>query len=470
VTVMASVLTERLALRAGVAAAFGAGGEVSLVAGERGQRFGRLHPGELAALRRLAERPYTVDELKAHAGGDRSGSPDEVREPDWSPVADLVERLRRGAWLCRTLEHEGRPLLTVRPLAEAGAAAPAASIASGGAAVLSRFAVLRPGERGLVLESPLAVVAVDVHDAAVVALLHALAGAGGSADGLPEAARDALVAELVGHGFAHADPDTERRDLAYRQWGHHELWFHARSRAGRHDAASGATAWAKGSFDPPARTPPAGPTVDLFQPDLGGGPLFAAVLEERASIREHDNRRPLTVEQLGEFLYRTARVRQSGHDGHQVMVSRPHPSSGALGALELYPVVTRVAGLAAGMYRYDGQGHRLERVPAPERTVRRLVRDAMGSVGAAEPPQVLIVVAARFDILLWKYETIGYSLLLKEVGALMQTMYLVATAMRLAPCAVGGGDSDLFARATGRPYLSESAVGEFILGTRPPPP
>jgi hypothetical protein len=47
-------------------------------------------------------------------------------------------------------------------------------------------------------------------------------------------------------------------------------------------------------------------------------------------------------------------------------------------------------------------------------------------------------------------------------------MYLVATAMRLAACALGGGDSDLFARASGLDYYEEGAVGEFILGSRPP--
>jgi hypothetical protein len=46
-------------------------------------------------------------------------------------------------------------------------------------------------------------------------------------------------------------------------------------------------------------------------------------------------------------------------------------------------------------------------------------------------------------------------------------MYLVATAMGLAPCALGGGDSDLFAQASGLDYLAESAVGEFILGSLP---
>ena len=58
-----------------------------------------------------------------------------------------------------------------------------------------------------------------------------------------------------------------------------------------------------------------------------------------------------------------------------------------------------------------------------------------------------------------------YALVLKDVGVMMQTMYLVATDMGLAPCALGGGNADLFAAATGLDYLEEGSVGEFALGT-----
>jgi hypothetical protein len=51
-----------------------------------------------------------------------------------------------------------------------------------------------------------------------------------------------------------------------------------------------------------------------------------------------------------------------------------------------------------------------------------------------------------------------------------QTMYLAATAMGLAPCAVGGGDADLFVRAAGTDYCTETSVGEFILGSQQPGP
>jgi hypothetical protein len=43
-------------------------------------------------------------------------------------------------------------------------------------------------------------------------------------------------------------------------------------------------------------------------------------------------------------------------------------------------------------------------------------------------------------------------------------MYLAGTAMGLAPCALGSGDSAIFSRVTGLSPLVESSVGEFSLG------
>ena len=85
----------------------------------------------------------------------------------------------------------------------------------------------------------------------------------------------------------------------------------------------------------------------------------------------------------------------------------------------------------------------------------------------AEQVQILLVLAARFARVSWKYSAIAYALTLKNVGVLYQTMYLAATAMGLAPCAVGCGNADLFARAAGTDYYAETSVGEFLLGSKP---
>jgi SagB-type dehydrogenase family enzyme len=106
-------------------------------------------------------------------------------------------------------------------------------------------------------------------------------------------------------------------------------------------------------------------------------------------------------------------------------------------------------------------------VAASGHEVERLLDEAGQAWGGQpERPQVLLIVAARFARVAWKYESLAYALLLKELGALLQTLYLVATDMDLAPCAIGGGDSDLFARVAGLDYLTEGAIGEMTVGSR----
>jgi SagB-type dehydrogenase family enzyme len=102
--------------------------------------------------------------------------------------------------------------------------------------------------------------------------------------------------------------------------------------------------------------------------------------------------------------------------------------------------------------------------------VEQLLADAAASADIpAERVQVVLLLSARFPRLAWKYSSIAYALILKHVGVVYQTMYLTATAMGLAPCALGDGDADLFARAAGTDYYAETSVGEFLLGTAPLP-
>ena len=60
----------------------------------------------------------------------------------------------------------------------------------------------------------------------------------------------------------------------------------------------------------------------------------------------------------------------------------------------------------------------------------------------------------------------AYALIMKNVGSIYQQMYLVATALHLAPCALGGGNADHFAAAAGLDYYTEGSVGEFVLSSR----
>ena len=206
--------------------------------------------------------------------------------------------------------------------------------------------------------------------------------------------------------------------------------------------------------------------IQLYQPNIErlkttDIPL-TQVLESRRSIRNYHSC-PITAQQLGEFFYRSARVKNLINGEYS---SRPYPSGGGLYELELYPVINMCVGINSGLYHYNPLAHQLEQLCERTKDVEALLKDAWGASGQQDMPQVLIVISARFQRLSWKYEAIAYSLILKHVGVLYQTMYLIATAMNLAPCALGSGNADLFAKVAGTDYYAESSVGKFMLGSK----
>ncbi len=422
-------MTELLRLRRDATLADGA-----LVEGHVRMPLGTLAPGVQAAVDLLAGDGVTEDALDDAAG-----------ESGLLPLQMLLRRLETRGWIEREVPgatlvpigHEFAPVLVTPP-----------------DVVLSRFAYIRDDGGELVVETPRASVRVVLHSPDVAEKVFTL----------PKG--DPVTALLVRAGIAVAPEDEQRRELA--QWAFADLVFHARSRVGRNVGGYGGTFRLEGRFEPlPGVRPAYEPATPLLAPESGGGPPLWDVVEERTSIRVHDDEHPISLEQLGAFLHRVARVRGVWNDGHEDVVSRPYPAGGSLHELELYPLVTRCDGLAPGLYHYDGSAHALGLVSEPSPATTLLVEYARRTGVMESPPQVAILVAARFGRMMWKYESMAYAAVLKHVGVLYQTMYLVATAMGLAPCALGGGNSDAFAAAAGTSYYDESTVGEFLLGSRP---
>jgi SagB-type dehydrogenase family enzyme len=98
--------------------------------------------------------------------------------------------------------------------------------------------------------------------------------------------------------------------------------------------------------------------------------------------------------------------------------------------------------------------------------VEELLSAARVAAGTDAPPPVLITMTARFRRLSWRYEGLAYRLVLLNAGTLMQNLYLVSTAMRLAPCAIGTVCIDTAARAFGTDWRVEPCVAQFMVGTR----
>jgi SagB-type dehydrogenase family enzyme len=325
---------------------------------------------------------------------------------------------------------------------------------------LSRFAIVREHDGELVVESPLSRHRVVLHRPLttwVVGALGRATTAGDIAQGI----------NVTRHLAEDTDPDL-------RTWSPHDLMFHSRSRLGRHDDAAGAVFPNVADLPPlPVVRPlPEGRRFPLHRPDLGavrdGEPTLTEAIERRHSVREFAEE-GLTARQLGDLLFRTARVRSQteavGAEGVRYAVSaRPYPSAGSLYELDLYLTVDRCDGLPRGIYHYDPQGHALTLVNENAAHVDELLDSAMVLTGARRRPPTLITMTARIGRLSWVYDGISYATTLKHVGVLQQTLYLVATMLGLAPCAVTTGDSEMATTAFGLDWPAEVSVGEFVVG------
>jgi oxazoline/thiazoline dehydrogenase len=279
--------------------------------------------------------------------------------------------------------------------------------------------------------------------------------------------RAAPFIELLGLcGMLERANDSELPARA--SWEFQDLLFHWRTRGGRVSGPQAATTRFLDQLPPPpARKPPmSSEFLDLPSPARASRRSMGEVSEARRSIREQ-GRPAITLAQLSSLLHRTARVRRTFEGDHQELVLKSVPAAGAIHEIELYAVVEKCADLERGIYHYDSFRHALVRLSASEPVATRLMTDAAEAWAQPnELPQVLLILASRLPRLAWKYEGIAYRLSLLNAGALIHALYLHATDLGLACCALGGGDSDLFARATGLDPLEETSIAEFALGSR----
>ena len=353
---------------------------------------------------------------------------------------------------------------------------------------LSRFAYQHPYEGTMVLESPLSKFRVKLLDWRASALLAQLAQPQTLATLTPppylgpETAYQFLNL-LWAAGFLTADPEPPSLQL----WDFHNLLFHSRSRNGRHDYPDTEYNAEQWSNFPVVKPPMSDRIVPLQRPNLGAlmcnDATLTEAIEARKSVRDYDDNHPISVEQLGELLYRTARVKElvDAEDRfgeiwrkhprfrpdfeYGELSLRPYPGGGGMYELEIYPVVLHCQGLNQGVYHYDPLNHQLEQIVESEDDILALLGYGLVKIVVHPRPQVLLVITARFGRLFRRYRSIGYALILKHIGVLQQNFYLVATNMGLAPSAWGVGESDAFGRVAGLDYLEESAVGEFAIGS-----
>lgn len=432
--------------------------------------------GAWLAFRRLTRRVTSDLELRAVAAAD---APAAVRE--WQR---LVRQLAARGVLRERWVIDDTWLADVVPI-RPPESAPLRRGAASRTVVLSRFAYLSRESNQPTLASPLSPVRLHSGPLLVQAvgllatpqtaasLRRALSvSAGVTREILRLLQSSAMLTPVLADGRT-----TEDADPLLQQWEFADLLLQHRHRGGRHDGVVGATFQFEGSVPPapaverwPARRRLAlpRPTTDVQRVGPDNPPL-GAVIEARESVRQYGTR-PITVDQLGALLWRSARVRAEfpmGPGRRYAITDRPYPSGGGCYPLEMLVVVGRCRGVPAGIYHYDPVAHALDWLGRHRSDAEWLLEDARHAQGQRGGAQVLLVFVARFRRLTWKYRSIALATILKDVGALLQTLYLNATALGLAPCGVGSGDATRVGRVIGRRFEDASSVGEMLIGSRP---
>jgi SagB-type dehydrogenase family enzyme len=411
------------------------------------------------------------------------------RTPVDKEIDVLVRRLARSGLVEYRLGHADNDMVVIEPQM-ADYWPQTAKLRGTERIVLSRFAYLRRRGNEMILESPRAAALFRIRDPKVASALALLATPQTinrlrRQDGFPGVELFALLLDCNMLFKIDAGSDDGLRadegDDNLVLWDFHDLLFHTHSTEGRQANPLGGLYPYASEMPPPAavRSPWPGQKIELpreqaesptAHPDAVSP--FTRLMHARHSTRGFDDGNPITLAELAQFLDSTVRIRSKwqttidqGDDGPVIdYTSRPYPAAGSSYELELYLTVNNCAGLKRGFYHYDADLHALVPIDVRPHDIELQLSSAEFAMDAPGLPQILITMAARFDRISWKYSSIAYSLILKDVGVLLQTLYLMATDLGLGGCAIGSNNIDLFAKMTGIEFHVEGPVGQFALG------
>jgi SagB-type dehydrogenase family enzyme len=278
-----------------------------------------------------------------------------------------------------------------------------------------------------------------------------------------------LISVLFSAGvFISVSSVSRLPDADTRMWDFHELLFHTRTTQG-HGATrrQGKTYRYAGVVTPePALRQHNWPHyVSLSPANHDSSVAYWDVVRRRRSPPVGcDDGEAIGLEDLAQFLsvFTVTGGPSEAGDGYEV-TKRLYPGAGACYELDAFVLISQCQAVEPGLYYYDPGGHALHTVSGWGQELDGLAQNAAKATGRIGSAAALVLLAARFERIAWKYEGIAYALSLKNAGVLLQSMYLAAAATGLEVCALGSADAGLFSQAVGSEPFREPLVGELMI-------
>jgi SagB-type dehydrogenase family enzyme len=447
-------------------------GEDGLLFSNQGNFFliENLRSSTLTALELLEDHKYTKTELGSIA----------FEEEGYNGLNHFnlnLGRLEKAGYLAYTLVEENIALCSYEQMTDA---AVFCTDQISQRFRLSKFAFIRREGESFLLESGLGQARILIYDQSILRLTSLLSTftTMEELDGeqhINESTLEAFITLLHTGDFLEFE-SVVNMPSQEELWSFHDLLFHTRTRYGRHHYNLGAT------YRFINRIPPKKPSkgeadvlkeVYLPIPDTEEMHLSQSLdhcIEQRHSTRTFKG---LDLRLLSILLYRCLRIKGSraylvanvaGDTAEIETLSAPYPSGGSMYELIFYITIYECEGLEPGFYQYNAFEHKLYLLQHKNKDTDIMMWYARACIGSEQLPPAVITFAADFERMFWKYENMAYAAILKNVGAVFQTLYLVATDLGLGACAIGNGNIETFGRLTKKMVLQESSVGEFILG------
>lgn len=336
---------------------------------------------------------------------------------------------------------------------------------------LSRYAVVRREGDFLILEQPVSGFSVPIRKPEILQLLFSfvqptdphklLENQNPSSKSVLSKLIDFLREKSV---LVAAEKVRTTDHAASDLWQFHDLYFHTQSRRGSNLAALGATYRFGSNHSPENHRRDKmwiGEKINLPETGSNNGNGKSNTLSEALEKRTTSYYpSALKLNALNSLLAKSLRIKKVGGDS---LVKKYYPSGGSLHSIETYLAIYNCDDLSSGFYYYDALKHSLVGISNQQTLLDSILKNAQTAMGRDDLPAAVLVFSSRFGRVFRKYESLGYRLILIELGAIFQTLYLLAAELNLSVCGLGAGNSTEFSASLNLDYFKETSIGEFVI-------